>query len=207
MSHFRRMWNVGRKNIAYAAKWGTLLFAGTALCVDMGISEILGVSITAFGICQLYHARYVLSLFDEYRDALLPYFHMDAKQVERYMMCTVWCRRSEAHRTHSNRWRRLFHDSRPKRAVVFASRDHWGPACQSHSHDDRRNHSSLFWCHNTAHTGGKRLATEVYVVLVPSVGGHGHSPGPAHVISRALSRQNRRPGRALRGRLLSGRRR
>ncbi|MDD4337879.1 MAG: hypothetical protein ACOX38_07020 [Bacillota bacterium] len=86
MSHFRRMWNVGRKNIAYAAKWGTLLFVGTALCVDMGISEILGVSITAFGICQLYHARYVLSLFDEYRDALLPYFHMDAKQVERYMM-------------------------------------------------------------------------------------------------------------------------
>ncbi|HOB44363.1 MAG: hypothetical protein WBL79_12035 [Bacillota bacterium] len=82
MSHFRRMWNVGRKNIAYAAKWGTLLFVGTALCVDMGISEILGVSITAFGICQLYHARYVLSLFDEYRDALLPYF-----QIKSEMCC------------------------------------------------------------------------------------------------------------------------
>jgi len=88
-SQFRRMWKVGRKNIAYAARWGTLLWVGTALCVNMGISDIWGVSVIAFGVCQLYHARYVRSLFHEYRDALLPYFHMDARQVDRYM---VWWR-------------------------------------------------------------------------------------------------------------------
>ena len=57
-SQFRRMWEVGRKNIAYAARWGTLLWVGTALCVNMGISDIWGVSVIAFGVCQLYHARF-----------------------------------------------------------------------------------------------------------------------------------------------------
>lgn len=89
MSQFRRMWKVGRKSIAYAARWGTLLWVGTALCVSMGMSDIWGVLAIAFGICQLHQARYVVSLFDEYRDALLPYFHMDARQVDRYM---VWWR-------------------------------------------------------------------------------------------------------------------
>lgn len=85
------MWKVGKKNIAHAAKWGTVLWVGTALCVDMGISDIWGVSIAAFGVCSLCHARFLLSLSDEYCDAVQPYFNMDARQAERYMR---WLRRA-----------------------------------------------------------------------------------------------------------------